>query len=170
MQHSMDSLLIQIEKNVYTPCELHISAYKTDLESQIYAACQFKLNHARIIYRNSKITPKKNGQFVTFWKRDVNGITTPYDQTDALDFFVITTKTETHLGQFVFPKSILINKKILSTNLIDGKRGFRVYPIWDKPKSKQAQKTQQWQLNYFYSITTKTDINQVQKLFNHTFI
>ena len=26
---------------------------------------------------------------------------------------------------------------------------IRVYPIWDKPTSKQAMETQKWQLEYF---------------------
>jgi len=57
----------------------------------------------------------------------------------------------------VFPKSELINKGIITTNKKDGKRGFRVYPKWNKTTNKQAEKTQKWQLNYFYEINEKTD-------------
>jgi hypothetical protein len=39
--------------------------------------------------------------------------------------------------------------RIISTHLKEGKRGMRVYPPWDLPSSKQAKKTQQWQLPYF---------------------
>ncbi len=55
----------------------------------------------------------------------------------------------THSGQFIFPKSILLVKGILSDGEKDGKRGFRVYPPWDKAVNKQAKQTQQWQLQYF---------------------
>ncbi len=58
----------------------------------------------KIITRNSKITPKKVGQFVTFWKRNEKGITQPYRENDRIDFYVITARTENNFGQFVFPK------------------------------------------------------------------
>jgi hypothetical protein len=37
-------------------------------ESQEYAACSFRLNDLKIIFRVSKITPAKTGQFVTMKK------------------------------------------------------------------------------------------------------
>ena len=71
---------------------------------------------------------------------------------DGFELVIINTKTENHFGQFVFPKTILIEKGIFSTDLKEGKRALRVYPPWDKTTSKQAQKTQQWQLEYFIAI------------------
>nr|WP_317041489.1 MepB family protein [Chryseobacterium contaminans] len=52
-------------------------------------------------------------------------------------------------GIFVFPKQILAEKGVLSHGKKTGKRGIRVYPSWDKAESKQAQKTQAWQTQYF---------------------
>ena len=52
-------------------------------------------------------------------------------------------------GVFKFSKEVLIKHGIVSTEKKDGKRGFRVYPIWDKTTSKQAIKAQIWQLEYF---------------------
>lgn len=138
----MDELLIKIEKDVFMPCTYSISNYQAELEGTSYAASQFILNNNKIIYRNSKITPKKNGQFVTFWKRNSLGVTIPYNDADAIDFFIITSKTEIHLGLFIFPKSVLVKKGVISTNKNNGKRGFRVYPVWDKPIINQAKKTQ----------------------------
>jgi hypothetical protein len=138
----MDELLIKIEKDVFMPCAYSISNYQAELEGTSYAASQFILNNNKIIYRNSKITPKKIGQFVTFWKRNPLGVTIPYNDIDAIDFFIITSKTEIHLGLFIFPKSVLVKKGIISTNKNNGKRGYRVYPVWDKPTSHQAKKTQ----------------------------
>jgi hypothetical protein len=41
--------------------------------------------------------------------------------------------------------------------------GIRVYPIWDKPTSKQALKTQLWQLSYFVNMS-KLDNHSMDKL------
>jgi hypothetical protein len=70
------------------------------------------------------------------------------------------------LGQFIFPKTVLANKGIISKNGISGKRGIRVYPPWDVPNNKQAEKTQRWQLNYFLTIKTDgtTDLDLAKKL------
>jgi len=105
-----------------------------------------RVERKKIICRSSKTTPKKVGQFVTFWKRNIKGITGPYSETNKIDFYVINVKSGNRFGQFVFPKSELINKEIIRTEGKDGKRGFRVYPKWDTPKNKQAEKTQKWQV------------------------
>ena len=74
--------------------------------------------------------------------------------------------TETKLGQFVFPESVLIKKGIISTAKKEGKRGFRVYPVWDIAKNKQAIQTQTWQLNYFYEINNTLDLDKVNALYS----
>lgn len=162
----MNNTLNQIKTEVYDKCSLEISDFKTESESIKYDACQFDLNTMKIICRSSKITPKKDGQFVTFWKRNEKGITEPYNETGQLDFYVINVKTENNFGQFVFPKSVLINKGVLSTVSKDGKRGFRIYPKWDKAQNVQSEKTQKWQLNYFYEIHKSTDLKKVTELYN----
>jgi len=154
-----------IKNKVYNKCSFQISAYANEPESKEYNACRFKLNEQNIVCRNAKTTPKKNGQFVTFWKRNKNKITEPLHENDPFDFFVINVSNESKIGQFVFPKSILINKGIISTNYKFGKRGFRVYPIWDITNTKQAKKTQQWQLNYFYEIDLNMDFIKVKTLY-----
>jgi len=111
----MNSNLNQIKTKIYDKCSLEISDFKTEPESKEYDACQFELNELKIICRSSKTTPKKVGQFVTFWKRNEKGITEPYNETDQIDFYVINAKAENNFGQFVFPKSELINKGIIST-------------------------------------------------------
>lgn len=118
-------------------------------ESTEYKACSYELDGIKIIERTAKITPTKIGQFVTCWIRNTAGITEPYNDSDNLDFFYIKVINKEKKGLFKFPKEALIKNGILSTEEKDGKRGFRVYPAWDKPTSKQAMKTQQWQLKYF---------------------
>ncbi len=152
----------------YSPSGLVITNFTRETESQEYGACQFKLNNKRIIFRIAKITPHKIGQFVTCWKRLDSGPITPYDTSDQFDFFVINVRQNLNLGQFVFPKSVLLKHGIISQNSESGKRGFRVYPPWDPPNNKQAEKTQKWQLNYFFEISQDKpiDTSMVQKLYN----
>ena len=97
----------------------------------------------------AKITPKKIGQFVSVWKRNKAGVTQPRELSDDFNFLVIVCEKEHLKGQFTFPKEILAEKGIVSTSEREGKRGFRVYPPWDKPENKQAIKSQEWQVEFF---------------------
>ena len=145
----MDENLSFISTNFYEKCNLKVVDYEVEKESREYFGSKFVLNKKKIIYRQANITPKKTGQFVTFWKRNCKNITTPMEESDDFDYYVITVIREEKKGQFIIPKNVLIEKAIVSSNNKEGKRGFRVYPIWDKPLSKQAIKTQHWQLAYF---------------------
>lgn len=165
----MDKNLSQIEAQVYNKCGLEISDLKIEVESKEYNASRFELNGLKIIYRNAKITPKKNGQFVTFWKRKNNQPIEPFNESDQIDFYVINVRAKDKFGQFVFPKSVLIKRGIISSENKEGKRGFRVYPGWDTTASKQAGKTQKWQLNYFYEIGERTDLIKVTELYKQKY-
>lgn len=162
----MDIILKKIKEILYDSCNFQFSNFRLEEESKVYEACSFQLETSQIICRTAKITPKKIGQFVTIWKRNSNGITAPFHELDTFDFIVINVQKEKQLGQFVFPKSILIQKRIVATEAKDGKRGIRVYPAWDSPTSKQAMKTQAWQLQYFLPIeTTLNDLKEVNRLY-----
>lgn len=165
METEMDTILNEIKTKVYDTCSLQISDFKIESESKEYKACRFKLNGLNIISRNAKITPKKAGQFVTFWKRKGNGPIEPFHESDQIDFYAVNVRAESKLGQFVFPKSVLIKKGIISTEKKQGKRGFRVYPRWDRVQSKQAEQTQKWQLDYFYEINSSTELKKVNALY-----
>jgi hypothetical protein len=162
----MDNKLNQIKTDVYDNCALEISNFKLEPVSKEYDACRFELNGLNIISRSAKITPKKGGQFVTFWKRNGTGPIEPFNETDLIDFYVVNVRTDKNFGQFVFPKSLLLEKGIISTEKKEGKRAFRVYPSWDMANNKQAERTQTWQLNYFYEIGEKTDFKKVNDLYN----
>ncbi len=153
----------EFQNKIYDKNEYKISNFKFEEEGKEYEACQFHLNQFFVLCRNSKITPKKTGQFVTFWKRNKEGITEPFHENDDIDFYIINVKKDSHLGQFIFPKAILIEKGILKTIKKDGKRGFRVYPSWDIVTNKQAEKTQKWQLEYFYEITEEEGFKSLLK-------
>ncbi len=161
----MDKNLRQIKTEIYDKCSLEISDFIPEVESKAYNACRFQLNGLNILSRNAKITPKKVGLFVTFWKRNGNGPIEPFNDNDKIDFYAVNVRSESDFGQFVFPKSVLIKKGIISTQKKEGKRAFRVYPSWVAVKSKQAERTQKWQLNYFYEINSLTDTKKVTNLY-----
>lgn len=163
----MNTNLNQIKAKVYNKCALEITVFEPEPESKEYDACRFKLNGLNIISRTAKATPKKTGQFVTFWKRNGNGPIEPFSETDLIDFFAVNVRTENRFGQFVFPKSVLLKKGIISTESKEGKRAFRVYPDWDIAKNKKAEQTQKWQLNYFYEINDSTDLNKAAELYKN---
>lgn len=164
----MDQILASIKKGVYDRLDMEISDLEIEEESKEYAACRFHLRGRKVICRNAKTTPKKAGQFVTCWKRERDGPIQPFGETDLLDFLIVNVKTDAALGQFVFPKSVLIKQGILSTSKNEGKRAFRVYPGWDVTTSKQAQRAQKWQLEYFYELDDSTNLKRVAELFNRT--
>jgi hypothetical protein len=158
--------LIQIEEILSTIGNFKITQPVLEPESSEYGACTFVLNNLNIRYRTAKITPTKIGQFVTLWKRINLGPIQPFDSTDPIDLFIVSTRKDSHFGFFIFPKTVLVTKEIVSDKK-EGKRAIRVYPPWDETTSKQAQKTQKWQLDYFLEVTQDQtiDLKRAKSLF-----
>jgi hypothetical protein len=154
--------LIATKNLVFDPSQFNCSQPKMEPESAEYGAYTFELNGHAIRYRAAKTTPTKIGQFVTLWKRIGNSPIKPFDIADAVDCIIISTRTANHFGQFVFPKSVLCEHDIMSVKGEGGKRAIRVYPPWDKTISKQAQKTQKWQLKYFLEIPENNPVDTVR--------
>lgn len=145
--NSHDAFL-KMKKILFDPFGLEPKNILIEKESTEYGACRFELDGLRITFRVAKITPTKTGQFVTLWKRKKEGPIEPYHIKDDVDRYIIFVNFQSRSGQFIFPKTILHEKGILSGKK-EGKRGFRVYPPWDLSLNKQAQKTQSWQSDYF---------------------
>ena len=143
--------LLLIKEILYDKLNFKCTQPIVNPEGKEYSACDFKINAIAIKFRISKITPTKTGQFVTLWKRIGNGTILPFDAKDPIGFFIISSRKENNFGHFIFPKSVLIAQGILTSDL-EGKRAIRVYPPWDLCTNKQAQKTQKWQLNYFFEM------------------
>ena len=164
--NSIHSDLKMVIELVYNKCGFDLTNLKQNSESIEYGACSFTLNGRLILQRISKITPTKSGQFVTIWKRNKEGITVPFDNSDNFDFLIITARNNDHFGQFIFPKSVLVEKGIISKGNKVGKRGMRVYPTWDSATSDQAKRTQAWQTKYFMIIKSNnsTDLELTKKL------
>ncbi len=158
--------LILSQKLIYNPLNIEIKNAQKEMESSEYEAFRFKLNDLDMIYRKAKITPRKTGQFVTLWKRVIGQPIEPFQITDSFDFVIISTRKDHLFGQFIFPKSVLIEKGIVSTETREGKRAFRVYPPWDLAENKLAVTAQKWQLNYFLTVIDgkKVDLESAKRL------
>lgn len=154
------------EKLLYNEFGFQLQNLVWNSENTNYGACSFELNNKIIQYRVANITPTKIGQFVAIWKRNSEGITAPFDVSDSLDFLIISVRDSENFGQFIFPKSVLVSKGIISQNTKGGKRGIRVYAPWDKPENKQGIKTQAWQINYFVEIRENSliDLEKIKRI------
>ncbi len=163
----MNPILIETKELVFDKLGFKLSNVEIEKESSEYCAHRFEINNLKIVFRQAKITPTKIGQFVTLWKRKTEkSQIEPLEFVDDFDFVLINVKEGNYFGQFVFPKSILLQKGIIS-DIKEGKRAFRVYPSWVKTESSQAQKTQKWQLDYFIEIPIdkNSDNNQAKCFF-----
>jgi len=159
--------LVLSKEGIFDKAGFLITSFQKESESEEYSAFRFQLNNRNICYREAKITPTKTGQFVTLWKRNQLGIIEPFDYSDTIDFVIVSVRKDENWGQFIFPKKTLLEKGIFSTEKKEGIRATRVYPPWDETTSKQAQKTQKWQLDYFFNFSeeSKIDIEKLKKVF-----
>lgn len=160
----MNAFQSQIQSEILNICNLKLTDFVEEQESKEYHACKFSIASKKVFYRVSKITPKKVGQFVTFYQRNDKGIIAPFFEDEPVDYFMVHLRYK-ETGVFVFPKEELIKRGILSTKKKEGKRAFRVYPPWDKVISKQALATQKWQSNYFYDFSNDLDITSFCEIF-----
>lgn len=161
---------LQLAENfIYKPTGFFIHNHLPEKESSEYAASTFTLNNHRILFRASKITPTKTGQFVTLWKRIDNGPIQPFDFSDLIDFVIISVRSQNNIGQFIFPKKALVEKNIFSNKGRGGKRAMRVYAPWDETNSKQAISTKRWQTEYFIDMSNekneKIDLEKIKQRF-----
>lgn len=130
-----------------------------DQECEEYLGYNFRVGRLNIKFRKAKITPKKTGQFVTLWKRNIEKQTVPFDVNDNFDFYIIATAQDDRFGIYLFPKTVLGEKQILTKEQKEGKRGFRIYPDWAKTTSVQAEKAKSWQTKYFLDLTNEEEQN-----------
>lgn len=108
--------------------------------SKAYDAKTVFIDGEECLYRKSRITPKKLGEFVALWKQEPRG---PYSEEDSISYFII--ESETKEFHFKFPKDVLVSRGIIASSNSPGKQGFRLYPPHCVVSSKQALETQAWQ-------------------------
>lgn len=123
-----------------------------ETESAEYGACRTELHGKRLVLRVAKTTPTKTGQFVTVWKRPhPDADIAPLDEADPVDVVVIAVADDdgARHGFFIFPRSVMLERGLMSRASTGGKRALRVYPPWCVPESAQAQRTQRWQTAWF---------------------
>ena len=102
--------------------------------------------------RLAKKTPKKEGYFTVFWKKDQDNKNIPYSDEDLGDELIIVVIDGCQCGLFIIPQEVAISKNILSTKDCKGKMAMRFYPPWCTNLNKTAQTKQKWQLDYFQKI------------------
>ncbi|MNK00604.1 MepB protein [compost metagenome] len=159
----MNQLFPQLNE-LFEKLKTPITNIESDLECEAYFGCNFLAGTTKIKFRKAKITPKKIGQFVTLWRRNTKGITEPFNAKDEFDFYLIYTEKNEQHGFFLFPSRILADQQILASDKKDGKRGFRIYPLWDIPENKQAEKTKAWQSEFFTVLGKEDDMKKLISL------
>lgn len=107
--------MLKIEELLTNKLMSQFSNMNWDKEGNQYHACKFDINNKKILFRSSKITPKKIGQFLTVWHRNIFSITIPFDVSDQLDYLIILSEKDTKKGVFIFPKNTLVSKGIFSS-------------------------------------------------------
>lgn len=161
MELDFYTILDYINKMIYEPNHLILRSAQEEKQNSKYGAGLFELSCRTVRFRVANITPTKIGQFVAIWEKDMNNKNQPFSYEEAPDLLVITTlKNDTEYGQFIFPKEILFKQNIFRSSSTKGKMAIRVYPSWDRPTSKQAIKTQKWQLPYFVDMSHQNKLSR----------
>ncbi len=165
---SLPVQLIDLMENVFARAQITVTAapYR-EAESAEYGASRFEVNGNKVLFRVSKTTPTKVGQFVTLWHRPEGREIAPFHQDSPVDFVLVCVFENHHKGFFLFDRATLLKKRIfshssmpqssMSQSRIEGKRAIRVYAPWVAPMSKQAISTQKWQSAYFFSLHDVTE-------------
>ncbi|WP_330261434.1 MepB family protein [Streptomyces sp. NBC_00539] len=154
--------LLAAKALVYDPCGFTCSQPVPEPESAAYAAHHFTLDGRRVRFRAARTTPTKAGQFVTVWQRSPGGPIRPFDTTDPVDLFVVSTRDADRFGQFVLPLDALRRHGVVSVDGSGGKRAFRVYPPWVTTTSRQAERTQAWQSDHFLPVPEGGTVDPVR--------
>lgn len=155
-----------IQKHFLLPLGRTVTDIKRERESAEYGAIRFTMAGLTCLFRQSKHTPKKIGQFVTLWKRPTpDSEIAPFDRDDGIDRVIIFADEQSRFGVFVFKPQLLIKKDIFSEQSEGGKRAFRLYAPWIVPVAAQAKRSKIWQCAHFIELTNfesgRTQLDQV---------
>ena len=133
--------------------------------NQEYEAFNFEFNGIKFKSRLAKKTPKKEGYFVACWRKNETNKNRPFNCKDSKDKLIINILDRSKKGQFIFPKELLVEKGIISSEKHKGKMAIRVYPSWEKNLNKTALNTQKWQIPYFLDFTKGFNKKKIKELY-----
>uniref|UniRef100_UPI003F57AB48 MepB family protein n=1 Tax=Terribacillus aidingensis TaxID=586416 RepID=UPI003F57AB48 len=137
----------------------------TEDHNKDYEGLLIEIENKTYRSRLAKATPKKRGYFVVFWEKDENNKNQPYSFSESPDKVIISIIDNDLRGQFIFPKSKLLEKGILSNETIKGKMAIRVYPSWERDLNNTAAQTQKWQQNFFIDLSNNLDQERLEDLY-----
>lgn len=126
--------------------------YEIQQWNKQYEAIEIESSNGIFVSRLAQKTPNKKGFFFAIWKKDENNKNKPYEVKDIHNALIVNIVDVHRLGQFIFPKEVLLDKGILKSDISKGKMALRVYAPWETELNKTAIKTQQWQRDYFREI------------------
>lgn len=153
----------------FLPLSYPVENVEKEIAGSEYHAYRFKLNGQNILYRYAKVTPKRVGHFVTLWQRPtLDSKIRPFDKNDKINWVMIFVHDGYHYGMFLFDVGTLVKRGIFSNNLQGGKRAIRVYAPWITPTSKQAIKTQSWQLQHFIDADDNNALEKFNKIIGNS--
>lgn len=154
-----------ISKLIYQISQSSLENIMLEEQNKDYEGAVFSIDKHSFRSRKGKRTPKKQGYFVVFWEKDALDNNKAYDFVCAPDKLIITIFDEDKRGQFIFPKEVLAEKNILSTENKQGKMALRVYPDWLTSLNKIASMSQKWQLPYFINLSESYDSQLLKQLY-----
>lgn len=143
-----------------------VQIVKNDSFNHAYSGMDLVLDkQLKLTYRQAKITPKKQGFFVTLWHKDSSeAVNIPYSATDLEHGLLIFVPHDKAPGFFVLNQSVCEQLGILKTESKPGKMGFRIYHPESQLEAKQARRIQTLMKPYFICVR---DPHLKEFLMNH---
>ncbi|GMA07441.1 hypothetical protein GCM10025886_05920 [Tetragenococcus halophilus subsp. flandriensis] len=153
-----------LEKFFFSIFKLEINDFKEEKQNREYEGFTFSINEQLFRSRLARKTPKKKEHFVAFWEKDEYNNNQPYLYNNSPSKIIISMIVGEKKGIFIFPRLILLDKKILKTDKQKGKMAIRVYPTWEKELNDSAKRTQNWQKDYFIDLLAVNNLDKAKTL------
>lgn len=134
-------------------------------QNKDYEGACFSISQSTFRSRLAKLTPKKKGYFLAFWEKNNLNTNQAFSYEKSPDYLIISIIDGDKTGQFIFPKDLLKQQKILRTEAQKGKMAIRVYPSWEFDLNSTASNTQKWQTPYFIDLSQGSDIKKFKELY-----
>ena len=109
----MNQSLELIKRGVTTELAYNIEQMSEESQNVLYEGFRFRLKNKTFRSRLAKKTPTTKGYFVALWEKDNHAKNRPFDYESSPDFLIINVIDFKNQGQFIFPKALLAQKKIL---------------------------------------------------------